>query len=479
MANLISASGIVAAGTALGGGGSGGGLIPISTLTNPELGIHPNTGLTDSALASGHPDNSAGNLRFVGWSDLIANKWINLQGNNPRPSPDNITSSAGETLMGNRCTPRDASGVVGRYINGITNIRFETDAAVVIPEWYQSTSQVVTNNHDMHMMVSDGGEMKHLSSGASLDGLPRTSTFGTGFLYRTLTWSQRKMRRYRVMIGGGGYFRGLWIDAKAVIKATPNYPLVFGINGDSWSDDAALGGDYSASQSGTYPTGCYQTMLMSSWLSFHLGVPVFSTAQGGTGEDNDNATTGGNVTDYNGNRSSAMWTDSRVNHVNDNYGPQYYIEVSIGSWNDGSSLPNPGDYQTRMVARYDKQAARSGVNGRLSTDFKTISVSIQPVVNVGDGSTLKDAQSLEQRNVPGLRPNNSLGHIEFRFANQMWVDRSSTGSRTPYTLSDNLHLNVSGLDTTAGYIANEMGNMLIPADYVVKTQHGTVRTSDG
>lgn len=453
--------------------------IPIGALGRAEWGIYPAPGghlTTDGGIVAGDPTTTG--LRFVTWDEFDR---FNYQGMNPVEAPANILTQTGSvSVMGNRNTPRDHNGTTGQFINGCSDFRFITDSAVVIPAWYTSATHTASNNFDMHMLVSDGGEMKHLSNGSGNNGLPRTSSAGADFYHRRLDFDRRLTKEHRVILGGASYFEGVWIDEHATIKRAPNKPVVLMVNGDSWSDSAAAGSTWQSGAGFSWPSGSYQTLNMATMLSFHLGLPVGSTAQGGTGEEEENGTSGGTATDYAGNRSSAMWTDSRVNHQIDTFGPQYFVEVSIGSWNDGpgGAMTTPYDdtYRDRMDARYDKMIARSINQGRAGTDIKMITVSVQPVVNAGEGSAVdaKDLQAQGQAEIPALFPNNCLGHVPIRFAGEMWDDRSTTGPRSIYTLSDNLHLAVQGFESVTAYIAAAIAPMTVPTSLIVKTMSAEV-----
>jgi len=103
--------------------------------------------------------------------------------------------------------------------------RWATDSKRVIPVWYNYNGYSTINYTDQHMLVEDGDVMKHLSSGSTQDGLPRTSTSGLGIKRRELTYNQMRWRSHRMMLPGFCYFMGVYIDTLATIWVKSVYWL--------------------------------------------------------------------------------------------------------------------------------------------------------------------------------------------------------------------------------------------------------------
>lgn len=440
-------------------------LVTLGSFFKPEDQIYPAPAAspapltTDGGIVSGQPSPTTG-LRFISAADLTA---FNYQGMWPAGAPAGIVTAAGAGCICNADTPRRYSfgTYSGEWQPGTIDLRFVTDSLRVIPIWYNYSGYSGTAYHDQHMMVSDRGVMKHLSDGSASNGLPRTNAGGTGLYRRELTYDERRPREHRAMFPGFAYFLGVWIDTLATIVKAPNRPL-FMHDMDSWNEP--LGASWDGTQAGLgFPTGTYMCLGMPQVASFITGCTHGTCAQGGTGEENANGTSGGNLIGYAGSLSSAMWTDSRVNDFLTKFGPQYPIKVDIGGWNDDTSLGTPyrTTYAARVQARYAKTIANSAVVGR---DIKMINVGIQPV-EYTDGSA-RDLSQLGQADAAALFPANVLGHVNLK---GMWPDRSSSGARSIYCYSQGgiwIHMNLGGNYSVSSYIWSQIAQMKCSRSYI-------------
>lgn len=439
-------------------------------LAHPLPAAAPAPLITDGGIADGQPASTTG-LKFIPWTNLDA---FNYQGNFMAAAGTPVTAnfSLNPGALGqNQSTPRRyAFGTfTGEPLGSTLDFRFMTDSTRVIPVWVNFTGYSGTAYTDMHMMVEHEGQMKHLSSNNTvIDGLPRTqSSTGSGVKRRELLFSDRRMRRMRAIMPGLCYFAGVWIDTLATIRKTPNLDLYMH-NGDSWNEPNNA--SFSDNPGGGMPSGSYMCLGLPQYLSFETGAAHGSYAQGGTGEANANGTSN-TASTYAGTDGpgSSMWTDSRVNDIVAKFGPQFPIELDIGSKNDGNLLGTPykTTYKARMQARITKLIARSVAAGR---EIKVISVGIQPADwTPGDGSP-EDLSEQGQAEVPALFPGVVLGFVSIK---NMWDAKSTSGQRSILCLAQGglyLHLNVSGYISVAGHIAAGIAPLTISANYLQKTR---------
>lgn len=457
-------------------------LVPLNTFFESANGVYPATGghlTTDAGIQDGIPSPTTG-LRFVAWdaTDSFGRRIFNYQGCNAVTAPAAINTTAaaaiaGATAMSNDCTPRNHGfGTMSSdRINGTQNARFDTDSLRVIPVWVNFNGYHGSSYHDMHMQVEGSdGKLQHLSNGAANNGLPRTATTGGGVKRRELTWADRRMKTHRVILSGYGYFMGVYIDTNATIRRTPNKPLFMGGidswwegNGCAWSGSTA-GGAWGAS------TGSYQCLGMPEAISFHIGLPVGTTGEGGSGWQKANGVTAGEDPNYNTAGTAACQASNiRMADLVAKFSEQYPIHILPGSWNDGTALGTPYQttYRTRMALGFTKMIAYAAA---LNRDIKFITGQIQPVDRAnGDVYDQSDAGIAE---IPALYPSNCLGILNLR---SMWLDTAyPSGSRSIYChaepFSAYIHLWLLGFMTVGRYIADQLGHISVPLDYVQKAQ---------
>lgn len=448
----------------------GSGTVVLGANWKPELEIYPVVDATngpitsDSGIVAGDGASHTG-MTFIPWNavDMYGKPVFNYQGMVVANAPAGVLSAAGQAIMINAATPRCYFGNTGQYYNGWQDISFDLASSKCYPVWYNYATQISSTKTDMHMLVQHEGKMKHLSDNDTVpNGLPRTLTTGSGIKHRAVVYKTHKMQRHRILLGGGGYFAGIWVDTIYELRRTPNKQLF--IHGtDSWNDSMtwSSGDGYSA-------TGSYQSIGMPQMMSFYTGQCHGTDAQGGTGEYNANATSGGDLETYgndivNDIKSSAAWSNSRVNWRAIQYGQQYPIFVDIGGWNDGTATPSPyqASYRTRVAARIQKTINACATYNR---ECRFINVGIEPAdVSVGD---VKELSERGQQEIPALFPGVVLGHTPIL---PMWVDNSTSGPRSIYTFtSDHIHLLLNGLQAVAPYISSSMAKFKVDQDYLNK-----------
>jgi hypothetical protein len=457
-------------------------LVPLSTFFEGANAVYPAPGghlTTDAGIQDGIPSPTTG-LRFVAWNatDSFGRRVFNYQGCNAvtGPSAVNATAAAaigGATTMSNACTPRNHGfGTLSAdSINGTQNIRFDTDSLRVIPVWVNFNGYHGSSYHDMHMQVEGAdGKLQHLSNGAANNGLPRTATTGGGVKRRELTWADRRMKTHRTILSGYGYFMGVYIDTNATIRRTPNKPLLMGgidswwePNGCAWSGSTA-GGAWGAS------TGSYQCLGMPEAISFHTGLPVGTTGNGGCGWKAANGVTAGESPTYNTvGTASCQASDVRMADLATKFSAQHAIHLLPGSWNDGTTLGTPYDttYATRAALGFTKLIAYADALGH---DIKFITGQIQPVDRVN--ADARDLSDTGLATIPALYPDNCLGIYNMR---SMWPDTTyPSGARSIYChaepFSSYIHLWLLGFMSVGRYISDQIGRMAVPLDYVQKAQ---------
>jgi hypothetical protein len=438
----------------------------------PEMGRYPivdaaNGPLTgDGGIESGDlPVGEQTGKRFIPFDavDTVTGQPIfNYQGMVPALAPANIQTAAGRACLLNANTPRWYNGNAGQYYNGHQSIRVGIASQTVTPVWYCGQGQLSATKLDMQVMVEHQGENKLLNSSNSVvDGLPRNVSGGSGTYRRELAYVDHRYREHRFLLGPNCYFLGVWIDTLSVIQRPKNRPQNFILGIDSWNDPQS----WFSSPGYAWPGGDWQCLPPCVVLSLRTGQSCGTDAQGGTGFYNANGTTGGGDEDYNGNRSSAMWSDSRVNWRADYYSKQGAIFVDMGGWNDGGSMTAPyqSTYRTRVAATVQKTIDAVEAYGR-QTRF--VSVGIQPVDITGPTAP-KWLAALGQAEVPALFPGVVIGHVPLM---AMWGDTTSTGPRDLYcNESDGIHLVGVGDDAVIGFIADTMGKFEIDTEFLAMT----------
>lgn len=421
----------------------------------------------DTGVVSGDlPVGSQTGMRFIPWDavdNVTGQPLFNFQGMVPAVAPANIQSAAGRTCLLNAFTPRWFNGTTGQYYNGNQSIRAGIASAKVVPVWYCAQGQLSATKLDMHVLASHRGKAMHFSSGATaagvpvVDGLPNGVTGGSGTYRREITYADHRYREHRFLLGGNGYFLGVWIETMSVIRRPKNKPQLFVSGVDSWQDPQT----WFSSPGYTYPGGDYQCLPQCVVASFKNGMAWGTDAQGGTGEYNANGTTGGGADTYAGNRSSAAWSDSRTNWRADWWSGQYPIFVDIGGWNDGSSMTTPyqATYKARVAARVQKTIDKCAAYGRVT---RFINVGIQPV-NISGPTDAKWLAALGQAEVPGLFPGVVIGHVPMM---PMWPDTSTAGRDFYMYQGDHIHLIAAGDDAVSGFYTDPIGEMLIDQAYL-------------
>jgi hypothetical protein len=461
----------------IGGGGGSGGSIPLMSQWRPELSRMPAVSpsgplVADSGILSGDlPTSSAPPLlnqtgmRFIPWNavdSINAQPLFNYQGMVPAPAPTGIQAAAGRTCLLNACTPRFFNGNAGQYYNGNQSIRVGVAGQKVVFVFYVGQGQITATGIDNHIMVEHEGENKHLnSSNSATDGLPRNVSGGSGVYRRELTHIDHRYREHRLIMGANCYFIGMWVETLSTIQRPKNRPQCFVAGVDSWNDALT----WFSSPGYAWPRGDWQCLPPCVVGSFYTGMAGGTDAQGGTGEYNPNGTPGGDLATYNGNRSSAAWSDSRVNWRVNWWSSQFPIFLDIGGWNDGSLMTTPyqSTYKARVAARVQKTVDRCTALGR-PTRF--VNVGIEPA-NISGTTDPKWLASLGQAEVPSLFPGVVLGHVPLM---PMWPDSSTTGPRALYCNdSDKIHTVACGDDAVMGYITDAMGKFSIDEAYTVRT----------
>lgn len=442
---------------------------------HPLPGASPAVLTSDGGLAAGGVSATTG-LKFIPWSNLEA---FNYQGMFMQAAVSQVTDAASQSagaLGINACTPRkfNYGTFSNEFLGGTIDFRFLTDSTRVIPQWFHWADYIGSNYQDCHVMVEHEGEMKHLSSNnTTADGLPRSATSGSGFKRRELQFLDRREKEIRVMLPGPSFLQGVWIDTKATIRKPPNKDL-FMHNGDSWNEP--MGASFSDNPGGGFPSGSYMCLGMPQWLSFETGQAHGTYAQGGTGRWNGGVS-GSDSSTYTGTGNSSMWTDARVNDALTKFGPQFPIELAIGSWNDGDrpGTPYKANYKAREIARDTKLFSRSIAAGR---DFKLIDIGIQPADwTPGDGG-FRDLSEQGLAEVPAameaLYPGMHLGYGSIK---NMWDNKGTGGQRSILCLSQSgiyIHLNVSGYQSVCGYLAAIIGSIKCPTNYLEKQRSWNV-----
>lgn len=456
--------------------GAGGGS-SIKTLEQdwvPEMEVHPavdavNGPITaDSGVVSGDLSAPAGQ-RFIPWDavDQYGQPIFNYQGMVPSYAPANIQTAAGRTCLLNAFTPRWFNGTTGQYYNGVQSIRVGIASINVTPVWYTAQGQLSATNVDMHIMVEHQGKNKHLSSApTATDGLPVVGGGGSGTYHRSLAHVDHRYKEHRFILGPNCYFLGCWVDTISNIQRPKNRPQLFVTGIDSWQDPQTVVGN------GTGWTGRdYQCLPQCIVASFRTGMCWGTDGQGGTGEYNANGTTGGGADTYTGNRSSAAWSDSRVDWRANWWSSQFPIWVDIGGWNDGSSMVSPyqSTYRTRVAARVQKTIDRINALGR---DTRFVNIGIQPV-DVTATTDNKYLAALGQQEVPGLFPGVVIGHAPLM--PMWWQDTTSTGPRSLYcNNSDHIHLLAVGDNAVVGYYCDYMGKFQVDTAYLNEIANANV-----
>jgi hypothetical protein len=450
-------------------GGGGVATKPLAEDWVPEMARYPvvdagNGPLTgDGGIEAGDlPVGEQTGMRFIPFDavDSVTGQPIfNYQGMVPALAPANIQTAAGRTCLLNAFTPRWYNGTTGQYYNGHQSIRVGIASSKVVPVWYCGQGQISATKLDMHVQVEHQGQNKHLSSnGTTVDGLPRTLSAGSGTYRRELSYVDHRYREHRFMLGPNGYFLGCWIDTLSVIQRPKNRSQLHILGTDSWNDPQS----WFSSPGYAWPGGDWQCLPPCVVASFRTGVAWGTDAQGGTGEFNANGTSGGGDEDYNGNRSSAAWSDSRVNWRADYYSKQGAIFDDMGGWNDGGALtvPYQANYKTRTAARIQKTIDACDANGR---EARFVNVGIQPV-DISGPTAAKWLAALGQAEVPGLFPGVVIGHVPLM---AMWGDTTSSGPRDLYcNESDGIHLVAVGDDAVMGFTLDTMGRFSIDQDYL-------------
>lgn len=407
--------------------------------------------------------------RFIPWDavDQYGVPWFNYQGMVPSAAPANIQTAAGRSCLLNAFTPRWFNGSTGQYYNGVQSIRVGIASTTVTPVWYTAQGQISATNVDMHVMVEHGGVNKHLSSANNVvDGMPRIGGSGSNTYRRELTYVDHRYREHRFILGPNCYFLGVWIDTLSTLQRPKNRPQLFITGTDSWQDPQTVVGNGTG-----YTNRDYQCLPQPIVASFRTGMCWGTDAQGGTGEYNANATSGGDADTYNGNRSSAAWSDSRVNWRANWWSSQYPIFVDIGGWNDGSAMVSPyqSTYRTRVAARVQKTIDRIVTLGR-ETRFVNIGIQGVQITSTTDAKYLA---ALGQAEVPALFPGVVIGHVPLM--PMWWQDTTTTGPRAIYCNdSDHIHLWAIGDDAVVGYYTDIMGKFKIDTDYLNKTANAAV-----
>lgn len=479
MANLRISSQVEADGVILGSGG-GSSNVPMGEFFRQEKQIYPAANgtvgpmLSDGGLASGDlPSGSQTGKRFVSVFDtnpVTGQPYFNFQGMVPTQAPAGIQSAAGKDVLLNANTPRWNLGATGQYLNGNQDLRIGIASTTVVPVFWCGQGQLSATTLDMHVMVSDNGVNKHLSStGTAQDGQPAVVTGGSGYYRRELSYIRTDYREHRFIMGANCYFLGVWVDYEAIVRRPDNKPLSFIHGLDSWNDPQSWWTQGQADW-----TGDFQCLPMCTVASFHTGMCHGTDAQGGTGEYNPNGTSGGDAASYSGSRSSAAWSDSRVNWRANWWSSQFPTFADIGGWNDGSSLVSPyrTTYAARVAARYTKTiAAISNVNN----DARYVNISIEPVNFSTPYSTdPKYVAALGQGDVPALFPGFVLGAVTLM---PMWYNDMSINGRDVYTLtadSARIHLRRIGDDAVSGYIWDRVKHMPIDSAFVAKTSSADI-----
>jgi len=443
----------------------------------PELARYPvvdavNGPLTgDGGIVAGDlPVGSQTGMRFIPWDavDSVTGQPIfNYQGMIPATAPSNIQTAAGRTCLLNAASPRWYNGTAGQYYNGHQSIRVGIGSAKVVPVWYCGQGQLSATKLDMQIAVEHQGQNKLLSSSSTVvDGLPRNLSGGSGTYRRELTYADHRYREHRFMLGANGYFLGCWIETLSVIQRPKNRPQLYITGVDSWQDAQT----WFSSPGYTWPGGDWQCLPPAVIMSLRTGMAFGIDGQGGTGEYNANATSGGELDTYNGHRSSAAWSDSRVNWRADYYSKQGAIFLDIGGWNDGSSMVSPyqATYKARCAARIQKTIDRCGAYGR---ECRFVNVGIQPV-DISGPTAAKWLAALGQAELPGAFPGVVIGHVPLM---AMWTDTSTSGPRSLYcNSSDNIHLVGVGDDVVSGYILDTMGKFEIDAEFLAITANANI-----
>lgn len=454
-------------------------LVPLGTLTQKHLGTHPAPGghlTTDAGIQDGIPAPTTG-LRWVPWNELDDDlrPIFNYQCQNPVTAPAAINATAaaaipGATAMANVTGSRKYGfgALSAEYINGTQNIRFDTDSLRVIPVWVNYNGYTGSSYHDMHMLVQGAdGTMQHLSDGVANNGLPRTASTGGGVKRRELTFSDRRMKKQRVILSGFGHFMGVYIDTNAEIRRTANKPGFMG-GIDSWWEPNGASWNLTGGGSG-YGGSSYQCIGLPEAISFHLGLPCGTHGEGGSGWKMANGVTAGEDPAYaTDGTTSCQASDVRMASLVAKFSGQYLIHYLPASWNDGSSLGTPYQttYRTRMTVGLSKMIAYSALLGR---DIRFITGTIQPVDRaVGDFRDLSDVGVAE---IPAIYPNHCLGMTRLR---SMWKDTTyPSGSRAIYCHSNPssayIHLwSYPGNTSVAGYLAEHWSQLAVPLDYLQK-----------
>lgn len=477
MANIRSASGIqTPAGTLA--TSAGGGSTVLSSMWRTELQKHPPVDATngpitaDTGILSGDVSATTG-LRFIPWdaTDVQTGQPIfNYQGMVPSHAPAGIQSNAGRDCLLNANTPRWFNGATGQYRNGNQSIRVGIASYRVIPVWYTGQGQISASKIDNHIMVSDLGVNKHLSSAPTAnDGLPNVITAGSGTYRREITNKRHEYKEYRFLLGPNCYFLGCWVDTISTLQRPKNRPQLFVHGVDSWQDPQTVIGTTLA-----WETGDYQCLPQPVVASFFSGMCHGVDAQGGTGEFDPNGTSGGDLDTYVGNRSSAAWSDSRVNWRRDWWSIYYPIWMDIGGWNDGTECPSPyqASYKARVAARIDKTISRIAAVGR---DTRFVNVGIQSV-EITSTSDAKYLMAQGQAEIPAMYPGVVLGHVPLM--QSWWYDNSGTGATSPRNLytndSDRIHLTAVGDNVITSYYMEKVGQMSVDQAFLINTAKANV-----
>lgn len=473
--------------TAIGAVGTQGAKAAAQRAWKPEFGVYPVAGssmgdlVADSGIVSGDlpgsstaPALNTTGMVFVPYTQLdqvTGDPIFNFQGMLPTAAPAGILTAAGRSCLLNASSPRWNLGATGQYLAGAQSIRVGINSSKVVPVWYCGQGQLAGTVLDQHVMVEHNGENKHLSSnGTAADGLPRTATGGSGTYRRELTYVDPQYREHRFLGGANHYFIGVWIDVTGSIRRPKNRPQCWVNNVDSWNDAQT----WSQSQGYTWPTADYQCLPMCAVQSFISGMAWGSDSQGGTGEINANGTSGGDASNYTGNRSSAAWSDSRCLWRANWWSQQWPIYCDIGGWNDGSGISGLGtpyrdNYRTRVAARIQKTIDACVALGR---DARFANVGIQPV-DISGTSDLKYLAALGQSDIPALFPNNVIGHVALM--DMWWRDTSTSGARSVVTwTSDHIHLNALGDRHVGNWFMEHLGEMVVDSAYTNNAQSAVV-----
>jgi len=370
--------------------------------------------------------------------------------------------------MMNANTPRWFNGSAGQYYNGNQVIRVGVAAQRVVFVFYVGQGQITATTVDNHVLVEHQGAMRHLNSDPSgtpsQDGLPKVISGGSGVYRRDHTFKEHRYREFQLEMGPNCYFIGMWCDTIGEVRRPKNKPQLFVSGVDSWQDPITVVGP----DTGGFTGSDYQCWPQHVVFAHRTGMATGTDGQGGTGEINLNGTSGGDLDTYAGNRSSAAWSDSRVNWRRDYWSTQYPIFLDIGGWNDGTGLTSLGtpyrdNYRARIAARIQKTIDRITAAGR---DVRFVEVGIQPAdVAVND---VKWMGALGQTDVPALFPGYVLGQVPIL---GMWPDNSTSGPRSIYTNNiDHIHLLAIGDQAVVGWYAEKIGNLPIDLAFLNKTR---------